>query len=208
MVRKLDKKKLIEINKEMENYNNKKYLYLAFNTLVISIAELDEYIVGSSIETQRIMGIEKYFKISEELIENLSKILSTQILSGNILEKESANFFKWVIQKVDNIDCVTTDLSEDSPYKIEGYKELDKKLLIVYKNKKDTTLKYLEIKRKDYDFLQNITKILKIMNIILKGIDLMENYNLFSRKYVECIYMLQRIIDYKYFKENLENKKS
>ena len=76
-------------------------------------------------------------------------------------------------------------------------------VLVTLKNKDESSLKYLEIRKVDYDFLQSIAKVLKVMNLILKTIDVMEEEATFVDKYKECIYNLQRITDYIYFKEIL-----
>ena len=106
-----------------------------------------------------------------------------------------------------SVEYVPIELTEDYLYKVEGTKyfikeviiksqELDSEftaneemVLVTLKNKKDSTLKHLEI--------------IKVMNLILKTIDVMEEEVEFVDKYKECIYNLQRITDYIYFKEIL-----
>lgn len=144
-----------------------------------------------------------------------------EVLNKNILEVMSANFFRWVIQKEIKVEYITKDLTEDYPYKVEDTKDFIKEVtvrsqelniefidnkemrLITLKNKEDSSLKYLEIRKVDYDFLQSIAKVLKVMNLILKAIDVMEEEATFVDKYKERIYNLQHITDYIYFKEIL-----
>lgn len=120
-----------------------------------------------------------------------------------------------------NIDIITTDLSKDYQYKIENfqiftkdivvrgekiddeYLEKEEMVLLTLRNKEKHSFIYLEIRKIDYDFLQSTAKLLRIMNLILKTANVIEDEIKFLNKYYDCIYQLQYIIDYIYFKEIL-----
>lgn len=218
--RKLDKEMLSKIYKGVEHYNSRKFRYLAFDSLVVSITKLEEYL-KEDVAFHKEVGFERYLELSEKLAKEMAYDFNHEVLNKNILEIMSANFFRWVIQKEIEVEYVTTDLTEDYPYKVEDTKNFIKEIivksqeldiefidneemvLVTLKNKEDSSLKYLEIRKVDYDFLQSIAKVLKVMNLILKTIDVMEAEVTFVDKYKECIYNLQRITDYIYFKEIL-----
>lgn len=218
--RKLDKEILRKIYRGIEHYNERKFRYLAFDSLVVSITKLEEYL-KEDVAFHKEVGFEKYLELSEKLAKEIAFDFNNEVLNKNILEIMSANFFSWGIQKDIEVDYVTTDLTEDYPYKVEDTKnfikevivksqELDlefidneEMVLVTLKNSGDNSFKYLEIRKIDYDFLQSIAKVLKIMNLLLKTIDIMEEEIQFVEKYKECIYNLQRITDYIYFKEIL-----
>lgn len=216
--RKLDKEMLSKIYKEIEHYNTKKFRYLAFDSLVISITKLEEYL-KEDVAFHKEVGFEKYLELSEKLAKEMADNFNNNILNENILEIMSTNFFRWVIQNEIELEYITTDLTKNYPYKVENIKNFIKEVtvknqeigiefidnekitLVTLKNKEDNSLKYLEIRKLDYDFLQNIAKVLKVMNLILQTIDVIEEEVIFVDKYKECIYNLQRIADYIYFKE-------
>lgn len=52
--------------------------------------------------------------------------------------------------------------------------------------------------------MEDIVKILKIMNLLLKAVEVEEEEIVFIERYKECIYNLQRITDYVYFKQILQ----
>lgn len=77
-------------------------------------------------------------------------------------------------------------------------------VLVTLENKDNNSYKYLELRKIDYDFMEEIAKVLKIMNLLLRTIDVKEEEITFIERYKECIYNLQRITDYLYFKEVLQ----
>lgn len=218
--RKLNKDMLNKIYKEIEHYNQYKFRYLAFDSLVVSINKIDKYL-KKNVAFHKNIGFEKYLKISEELIKEITNKFNNKILDKNILEIMSANFFSLAIQKQMNIDIITTDLSKDYQYKIENfqiftkdivvrgekiddeYLEKEEMVLLTLRNKEKHSFIYLEIRKIDYDFLQSTAKLLRIMNLILKTANVIEDEIKFLNKYYDCIYQLQYIVDYIYFKEIL-----
>ena len=52
--------------------------------------------------------------------------------------------------------------------------------------------------------MEEIAKVLKIMNLLLITIEINEEEIAFVNRYKECIYNLQRITDYLYFKQILQ----
>lgn len=134
----------------------------------------------------------------------------------------SINFFRWVINKEVKVEYITTDLTEDYPYKLSDIKEFTKEVvykgkdldiefldreemvLVTLENKENSSYKYLELRKLDYDFMEEIAKILKIINLLLKAVEVEEEEIVFIERYKECIYNLQRITDYLYFKHILQ----
>ncbi|MGL5592820.1 MAG: hypothetical protein ACRDDH_02650 [Cetobacterium sp.] len=218
--RKLDKEMLSKIYKGIEHYNVRKFRYLAFDSLVVSITKLEEYL-KEDVAFHKEVGVEKYLELSEKLAKEMAYDFNHEVLNKNILEVMSISFFKWVIQNERDVESIITDLTKDYLYKIEDSKifikeiivksrEIDiefidneELILVTLKNIEDSSLKYLEIRKVDYDFLQSIAKVLKVMNLILETIDIKEVDMEFMDKYKECIWNLKRITDYIYFKEIL-----
>ena len=217
--RKLDKEMLGRIYKGIEHYNDRKFRYLAFDSLVVSIAKIEEYLKENVAFTKEV-GFQKYLELSERLAKDIAYDFNMEILNRGVLEAMSINFFRWVMSKEVTVEYITTDLTEDYPYKLIDVKEFTKEIackskdiefldkeemvLVTLKNKDDNLYKYLELRKIDYDFMEEIAKVLKIMNLLLRTIDVKEEEIIFIERYKECIYNLQRITDYLYFKEVLQ----
>lgn len=211
--RKLDKNMLKKIYKDIEYYNLKKFRYLAFDSLFMSIAIIDEYL-KEDVAFHTNIGFGKYLDLSQTLLENLTIDFQPKPLDKDILETMSSNFFKYAVQNNLEINSITTDLTINFPYKIKSSQNFIKEIitknqidpvykehmvLITLEHTENNLLKYLELRKIDFNFLKNIMKILKIMNLVLKT----EEVTKFVFDYSECVYSLQRIIDYIYFKEIL-----
>lgn len=219
--RTLDKKVLEKIYKAIEHYNDRKFRYLAFDSLVVSITKIEEYLKKDVAFTKEI-GFEKYLKLSEELAKDIGYDFNMDVLNRGVLEAMSINFFRCVINAEVKVEYITTDLTEDYPYKLSNVKEftkdvickskdldvefLDKEetVLVTLESKKNNSYKYLELRKLDYNFMEDIAKILKIMNLLLRTVEVEEEEIVFIEKYKDCIYNLQRITDYLYFKQILQ----
>lgn len=217
--RKLNRDMLNKIYKEIEYYNQYKFRYLAFDSLAVSINKIEEYL-KKDVAFHKNVGFEKYLQMSEELIKEISNKFKNKILNKSILEIMAANFFSWTIQNQININIISTNLSKDYQYMIESFKvftkniivkgeevdieylEKEEMVLLTLRNKENYSLIYLEIRKIDYEFLQSTAKLLRIMNLILKITNIEEEIEVVN-KYYNCIYQLQYIIDYIYFKEIL-----
>ncbi|MGL5853917.1 MAG: hypothetical protein ACRCYA_01655 [Cetobacterium sp.] len=219
--RTLDKKVLEKIYKAIEHYNDRKFRYLAFDSLVVSITKIEEYLKKDVAFTKEI-GFEKYLKLSEELAKDIGYDFNMDVLNRGVLEAMSINFFRYVINAEVKVEYITTDLTEDYPYKLSNVKEftkdvickskdldvefLDKEetVLVTLESKKNNSYKYLELRKLDYNFMEDIAKILKIMNLLLRTVEVEKEEIVFIEKYKDCIYNLQRITDYLYFKQILQ----
>lgn len=219
--RKLDKEALGKIYKAIEHYSDRKFRYLAFDSLVVSISKIEEYLKKDVAFTKEI-GFEKYLELSEQLAKNIGYDFNMDVLNRGVLEAMSINFFRWVINKEVKVEYITTDLTEDYPYKLSDVKEFTKEVvckgkeldiefldeeemvLVTLENKENSSYKYLELRKLDYDFMEDIAKILKIMNLLLRSVEVEEEEIVFTERYKECIYNLQRITDYLYFKQILQ----
>lgn len=219
--RKLDKETLSKIYKGIEHYNDRKFRYLAFDSLVVSIAKIEEYL-KEDVAFSNNIGFETYLQLSERLAKDIAYDFNMEVLNRGVLEAMSINFFKWFMNKEVTVEYITTDLTEDYPYKLIDVKEftkdiackskdldiefLDKEemVLVTLKNKDDNSYKYLELRKMDYNFMEEIAKVLKIMNLLLRTIEINEEEIAFAGRYKECIYNLQRITDYLYFKHILQ----
>lgn len=219
--RKLDKETLGRIYKGIEHYNNRKFRYLAFDSLVVSIAKIEEYL-KEDVAFSNDIGFETYLELSERLAKDIAHDFNMEVLNRGVLEAMSINFFRWVMSKEVTVEYITTDLTEDYPYKlidVKGFtkdiacksKDLDiefldkeEMVLVTLENKDNNSYKYLELRKMDYNFMEEIAKVLKIMNLLLRTIDVKEEEITFIERYKECIYNLQRITDYLYFKEVLQ----
>lgn len=219
--RKLDKEALGKIYKAIEHYSDRKFRYLAFDSLVVSITKIEEYLKKDVAFTEEI-GFEKYLGLSEQLAKDIGYDFNMDVLNRGVLEAMSINFFRWVINKEVKVEYITTDLTEDYPYKLSDVKEFTKEVvckgkeldiefldeeemvLVTLENKENSSYKYLELRKLDYDFMEEIAKILKIMNLLLKAVEVEEEEIVFIERYKECICNLQRITDYLYFKQILQ----
>lgn len=219
--RKLDKKTLENIYKAIEHYNDRKFRYLAFDSLVVSIAKIEEYLKENVAFTKEV-GFEKYLELSEQLAKDIAYDFNMEVLNRGILEAMSINFFRWVMSKEVTVEYITTDLTEDYLYKLSDVKEFTKEVickgkeieiefldkeeivLVTLENKNNNSYKYLELRKMDYNFMEEIAKVLKIMNLLLITIEINEEEIAFVNRYKECIYNLQRITDYLYFKQILQ----
>ncbi|MHA4987955.1 hypothetical protein [Cetobacterium somerae] len=219
--RKLDKNILIKIYKGIEHYNSRKFRYLAFDLLVVSIAKIEDYL-KEDVAFSKEIGFEKYLGLSEQLAKDIAYDFNTDVLSRGVLEAMSINFFRWGMSKEVTVEYITTDLTEDYPYKLSDVieftkevvckdKELDiefldkeEMVLVTLENKEDKSDKYLELRKIDYIFMEEAAKLLKVMNLLLRSIDVLEEEVNFVERYKECIYNFQRITDYLYFKEILQ----
>lgn len=57
-------------------------------------------------------------------------------------------------------------------------------VFITLKHKKDNSTKYIEVRKVDYDFLQDMSKVLRFMNLVLKTIEILrENCRKKARKF-------------------------
>lgn len=219
--RKLDKETLGRIYKGIEHYYDRKFRYLAFDSLVVSIAKIEEYL-KEDVAFSKDIGFETYLQLSERLAKDIAYDFNMEVLNRGILEAMSINFFRWVMSKEVTVEYITTDLTKDYPYKLIDVKEFTKDItckskdldiefldteemvLVTLENKGNNSYKYLELRKIDYDFMEEIAKVLKIMNLLLRTIDVKEEEITFIERYKECIYNLQRITDYLYFKEILQ----
>lgn len=219
--RKLDKEALGKIYKSIEHYNDRKFRYLAFDSLVVSIAKIEEYLKEDVAFTKEV-GFQKYLELSERLAKDIAYDFNMEVLNRGVLEAMSINFFRWVMSKEVTVEYITTDLTEDYPYKLSDVKEFTKEVickgkeveielldkeemvLVTLENKDNSSYKYLEIRKMDYNFMEEIAKVLKIMNLLLRTIEINEEEIAFVERYKECIYNLQRITDYLYFKQILQ----
>ncbi|WP_438505950.1 hypothetical protein [Cetobacterium sp.] len=127
----------------------------------------------------------------------------------------SVNFFLCTSKKDIVVEYMVTDLTETHPYFLDSCKKFTKNIevlgsknmvieemvFITLKHRKDNSIKYIEVRKVDYDFLQDMSKVLRFMNLVLKTIEITEDEKEFLESYKECIYALQRITDYIYFKE-------
>lgn len=213
----LNAKMLNKIYKEIEVHSKKKFKYLAFDSLIVSISKLDEYL-KEDVAFHEEVGFEKYLKLSMELIKEMTYDFKAEVFNKDILDIMSVNFFEWAIKKETKVQCLATDLSENHLYEVVNLKYFIKKflnkkqndkvlskekmMLVTLKNNENNHFKYFEIRKIDYLFLQKINTILKAMNLIL-NIGILETESKFVEKYRECIYTLQRVVDYIYFKEIL-----
>lgn len=134
----------------------------------------------------------------------------------------SINFFSKTIKKEGLVDYITTDLTKNYPYKLLDVKEFKKMVtskskeldmdfldeedtvLVILQNKENNLQKYLELRKIDYSFMEEIAKLLKTMNLLIKFIGITEKEIHFTERYRGCIYSLQRITDYIYFKQILQ----
>ena len=84
----------------------------------------------------------------------------------------SINFFRWVMSKEVTVEYITTDLTEDYPYKLSDVKEFTKEVickgkevevefldkeemvLVTLENKDNNSYKYLELRKMDYNFME------------------------------------------------------
>ncbi len=211
--RKLDKEILGRIYKGIEHYYDRKFRYLAFDSLVVSIAKIEEYLkedVGFSND----IGFETYLELSERLAKDIAHDFNMEVLNRGVLEAMSINFFRWVMSKEVTVEYITTKLIDVKEFikdiacksKDLDIEFLDKEemVLVTLKNKDDNSYKYLEIRKIDYNFMEEIAKVLKIKNLLLRTIDVKEEDITFIERYKECIYNLQRITDYLNFKEVLQ----
>ncbi|WP_298065259.1 hypothetical protein [uncultured Cetobacterium sp.] len=221
--RKLDKNILIKIYKGIEHYNSRKFRYLAFDLLVVSIAKIENYL-KEDVAFSKEIDFEKYLGLSEQLAKDIAYDFNTDVLSRGVLEAMSINFFRWVMSKEVTVECITTDLTEDYPYKLSDVIEFTKNItcksreldiefvdteemvLVTLENKEDRSYKYIELRKIDYVFMEEVAKLLKIMNLLLRSIDVLEEEVTFVERYKECIYKFQRITDCLYFKEILQVK--
>lgn len=219
--RKLDKEALGKIYKSIEHYNDRKFRYLAFDSLVVSIAKIEEYLKEDVAFTKEV-GFQKYLELSERLAKDIAYDFNMEVLNRGVLEAMSINFFRWVMSKEVTVEYITTDLTEDYPYKLSDVKEFTKEVvckgkeldikfldgeemvLVTLENKENSSYKYLELRKLDYNFMEDIAKILKIMNLLLKVVEVEKEEIVFIERYKECIYNLQRITDYLYFKQILQ----
>ncbi|MEG1087543.1 MAG: hypothetical protein RSD79_05710 [Cetobacterium sp.] len=219
--RKLDKDILIKIYKGIEHYSDRKFRYLAFDSLVVSIAKIEEYL-KEDVAFSNDIGFETYLQLSERLAKDIAHDFNMEVLNRGVLEAMSINFFRWIMSKEVTVEYITTDLTEDYPYKLIDVKEFTKDIackskdldiefldteemvLVILENKGNNSYKYLELRKIDYDFMEETTKVLKIMNLLLRTIDVKEEEIAFIERYKDCIYTLQRIMDYLYFKEILQ----
>lgn len=219
--RKLDKETLEKIYKAIEHYNDRKFRYLAFDSLVVSITKIEEYLKKDVAFTKEI-GFEKYLKLSEQLAKDIGYDFNMDVLNRGVLEAMSINFFRYVINTEVKVEYITTDLTEDYPYKLSNVKEftkdvickgkhldvefLDKEetVLVTLENKENNLYKYLELRKLDYNFMEDIAKILKIMNLLLRTSEIEEEKIVFIERYKQCTSDLQRITDYLYFKQILQ----
>ena len=90
--RKLDKNILIKIYKGIEHYNSRKFRYLAFDLLVVSIAKIEDYLKENVVFSKEI-DFEKYLGLSEQLAKDIAYDFNTDVLSRGVLEAMSINFF-------------------------------------------------------------------------------------------------------------------
>ena len=219
--RKLDKNILIKIYKGIEHYNSRKFRYLAFDLLVVSIAKIEDYL-KEDVAFSKEIGFENFLELSHQLAKDIAYDFNMDVLSRGVLEAMSINFFRWVMSKEVTVEYITTDLTEDYPYKLSDVieftkevvckdKELDiefldkeEMVLVTLENKEDKSDKYLELRKTDYIFMEEAAKLLKVMNLLLRSIDVLEEEVNFVERYKECIYNFQRITDYLYFKEILQ----
>ncbi len=219
--RKLDKDVLIKIYKGIEHYNDRKFRYLAFDSLVVSIAKIEDYLKENVVFSKEI-GFENFLELSHQLAKDIAYDFNMDVLSRGVLEAMSINFFRWVMSKDVTVEYITTDLTEDYPYKLSDVIEFTKNVtcksreldiefvdteemvLVTLENKEDRLYKYLELRKIDYVFMEEVAKLLKIMNLLLRTIDVLEEEVNFVERYKECIYKFQRITDYLYFKEILQ----
>lgn len=126
------------------------------------------------------IGFENFLKLSQQLAKDVAYDFNLDVLSRRVLEAMSINFFRCIRNKEVTFKCVTADLIENHPYK------------------------YLELRKIDYVFMEEVTKLLKIMNLLLSTIiDTQEKEIAFIERYKVCIDNLQHIMDYLYFKEIL-----
>lgn len=218
--RKLTKESLNKIYKAIEHYSVRKFSYLAFESLVISIARIEKYL-NEDVAFSKEIGFADYLKLSEKIAREISEDLKIDTLSKNILEIMSSNFIKEMLQNENEIEYITTDLTGECLHELNNLKDFTKQILVkdlevgiefldeermklvVLKHTINGTLKYLEIREVDYIFLQDMSKVLKAMNLILKTIETNEKEEIFLSSYQKCIYDLQRITDYIYFKDIL-----
>lgn len=212
--RKMGKEVLGKIYKGIEHYSQREFRYLAFDSLVVSSNRIKDYLkedVGFSKE----IGFEKYIELSEKLIKEIAYDFYDEVLNKNILKVMSVNFFLCTSKKDIVVEYMVTDLTETHPYVLDSCKKFTKDIevlgsknmvteemvFITLKHKKDNSTKYIEVRKVDYDFLQDMSKVLRFMNLVLKTIEIAEDEKEFLESYKECIYTLQRITDYIYFKE-------
>ncbi len=219
--RKLDKDALIKIYKGIEHYNGRKFRYLAFDSLVVSIAKIEDYL-KEDVAFSKEIGFESFLELAHQLAKDVAYDFNMDVLNRGVLEAMSINFFRWVMSKEITVEYITTDLTEDYPYKLSDVIEFTKNVtcksreldiefvdteemvLVTLENKEDRSYKYLELRKIDYVFMEEVAKLLKIMNLLLRTIDVLEEEVNFVERYKECIYNFQRITDYLYFKEILQ----
>ncbi|MGL4862783.1 MAG: hypothetical protein ACRC4T_06635 [Cetobacterium sp.] len=219
--RKLDKETLGKIYKGIEHYNDRKFRYLAFDSLVVAISKIETYLEEDVAFSKKI-GFENFLKLSQQLAKDVTYDFNLDVLSRGVLEAMSINFFRCIRNKEVTFKCATADLIENYPYKLLDVKEFTKNItskdkeldiefldtedlvLVTLKNKENDSYKYLELRKIDYVFMEEVTKLLKIMNLLLNTIiDTQEKEIAFIERYKVCIDNLQHIIDYLYFKEIL-----
>ena len=212
--RKMGKEVLGKIYKGIEHYSQREFRYLAFDSLVISINRVKDYL-KEDVAFSKDIGFEKYLELSEKLIKKIAYDFYDEVLNKNILKFMSVNFFLCTSKKNIVIEYMVTDLTETHPYVLDSCKKFTKNIevldsknmvieemvLITLKHRKDNSIKYIEVRKVDYEFLQDMSKVLRFMNLVLKTIEITDDGKEFLESYKECIYTLQRITDYIYFKE-------
>ncbi|MGL5624884.1 MAG: hypothetical protein ACRDDG_21100, partial [Cetobacterium sp.] len=96
----------------------------------------------------------------------------------------SVNFFLCTSKKDIVVEYMVTDLTETHPYFLDSCKKFTKNIevlgsknmvieemvFITLKHRKDNSIKYIEVRKVDYDFLQDMSKVLRFMNLVLKTI--------------------------------------
>lgn len=209
-IQSLTKEKLNMIYKEIELYNKNKFRYLAFDSIILSIAKIEEYLNDNTAFNENI-GFKAYLDLATTFVEEVSFNFNSTVLTQNILEILSNNLFSWIIENKLNKNHISLNLMNHNIYTIKSYeiylKETsffkEKMVLLTLKNKKNESIEYTEIREIDFKFLQNISKVLNIMNIIAKNNFIPKKDKIFLEKYQLCINSLEKIINYIYSKEVL-----
>lgn len=138
------KKSLNAFNNNIECYSIKSFRYLAIDILLVSITQLEEY---SKEKAKR--EIESYLKSAASLVETIANDFSEENLKT--LQNVSSQFFKKELLK-----------------EFKNYNEIELIKNKVKTIKKENTLEAKMLMSKEYIFLQNLSKVLNIMEIILK----------------------------------------
>ncbi|MEG0237868.1 hypothetical protein, partial [Cetobacterium sp.] len=94
--RKLDKDVLIKIYKGIEHYNGRKFRYLAFDSLVVSIAKIEDYL-KEDVAFNKEIGFESFLELAHQLAKDVAYDFNMDVLSRGVLEAMSINFFRWVM---------------------------------------------------------------------------------------------------------------